>query len=228
MSLCPAWGFQSKHEITRTTIDETRRAVQANLKGRSDPSARAEQSGKSFRPLDATNQITQITQFSDRYLNVSFGLPLKLENRTYFFSDQAPLSWFSILGISSLIYYKDVVELEGIMARATFVCLFVLMQCATAAHASPISYDFSGTFSAPVNGSTNFSGTFSYDPNLALNPNATQSATTAYYTDSPSGLINLDVSDKTTSAPIFDATLSITSYCGHFPLDFTGHYSILK
>lgn len=69
--------------------------------------------------------------------------------------------------------------------------LFALVACSWLAvstvEASPISYDFSGTFSAPVDGATQFSGTFTYDSNLPLNPNANQSSNIAYYTNPDSG-----------------------------------------
>lgn len=43
-----------------------------------------------------------------------------------------------------------------------------LLCVATSVHASPISYEFSGTLSQPYNGSTTFSGTFVYDTDLPL------------------------------------------------------------
>jgi hypothetical protein len=47
--------------------------------------------------------------------------------------------------------------------RSLLLAAFVLGWAATMGSASPITYDFSGTLSQPVNGSTAFSGTFSYD-----------------------------------------------------------------
>jgi hypothetical protein len=51
----------------------------------------------------------------------------------------------------------------------------------TEVSASPVSYDFRGTFPQQVFGSTQFSGTFTYDTNLPFYPDAHQDATHAYY-----------------------------------------------
>ena len=68
------------------------------------------------------------------------------------------------------------------MLRTSCAIAFLILQALlSTANASPISYDFSGNFSAPLDGSTQFSGRFTYDSNLPLYPNANQSPTIAYY-----------------------------------------------
>jgi hypothetical protein len=68
--------------------------------------------------------------------------------------------------------------------RLLGAALVVLLTTPTA-KASPVSYDFSGTFAQPVDGQTQFSGTFTYDTSLPLYPGANQSATTHYYAGAP-------------------------------------------
>jgi hypothetical protein len=68
------------------------------------------------------------------------------------------------------------------VGRLTAAAAFAIASLiASMAGASPVTYQFSGTFPQPVFGSTQFSGTFTYDTNLPPYPGAAQDATHAYY-----------------------------------------------
>lgn len=95
--------------------------------------------------------------------------------------------------------------------------VFVLAAAATA-NASPVSYDFSGTFDQPVNGSTQFSGTFRYDTNLT-SPIWDPSPRVGFYTEAPGEagtLISMSFTlGNTTSSsfgPIVDSHLVVSNY----------------
>src|SRR5262249_30518466 len=62
------------------------------------------------------------------------------------------------------------------------------------AGASPVSYDFSGTFPQAVFGSTQFSGTFTYDTNLPPYPGAAWTPTIHYYAGADGTPINTSLS----------------------------------
>jgi hypothetical protein len=75
-------------------------------------------------------------------------------------------------------------------ARWIGVAVYALagLLTAAAADASPVMYQFSGTFAQPVDGSTQFSGTFGYDTNLPIYPGTSLDGSHAYYgsgTDTP-------------------------------------------
>jgi hypothetical protein len=55
------------------------------------------------------------------------------------------------------------------LARPSFaVAISLALVAPQAIEASPITYDFSGTFNQPINGSTQFSGTFTIDSNPTI------------------------------------------------------------
>ncbi|WP_406698291.1 PEP-CTERM sorting domain-containing protein [Singulisphaera sp. Ch08] len=94
--------------------------------------------------------------------------------------------------------------------------LVLMFATVTTAQASPVSYDFSGTFDQPVNGSTQFSGTFSYDTDLE---SATGLPTTeiGFYKDAPGQagtLISMSftVGNMTSSSlgPIVGSSLTVS------------------
>lgn len=79
--------------------------------------------------------------------------------------------------------------------------VFVLATAATV-NASSVSYDFTGTFDQPINGSTEFSGTFRYDTDVTLATGVP--ATGGLYKDAQAGTL---ISMNFTSGTITSSSL---------------------
>ena len=66
-----------------------------------------------------------------------------------------------------------------------FLTIVCLVGCVSSADASALTYEFSGTLSQPINGTSQFSGTFTYDTDLSPYPGALATPGWGYYAGVP-------------------------------------------